>query len=254
MSNVSAVILTKNEEQMIADCIDSVGFCDEILVVDNGSKDNTKKIAKQHKAKIIDGKNLDFSHLRNLGKEEAKGEWILYIDADERVTKELAEEIINTINRDDAYDAYKILRKNFYLGAFEWPYKEKLERLFKKHALQYWFGELHETPHIQGAIGQLQGLLYHYSHQNLSLMIDKTNKWSDIEAKLRFDARHPQMTWWRFPRVMLTAFCDFYFKQGGWKVGTAGVIESVYQAFSMFITYAKLWELQQKNLQKKEER
>lgn len=80
-------------------------------------------------------------------------------------------------------------------------------------------------------------------------MVEKTNKWSDTEALLRFNSNHPKMTWWRFPRVMLTAFFNSYIRQGGWKAGAVGLIESVYQSFSMFITYAKLWELQ--NLNKK---
>ena len=77
-------------------------------------------------------------------------------------------------------------------------------------------------------------------------MISKTIEWSQIEAELRFNANHPKITWWRFPRVMLSAFFDSYIKQGGWRVGTAGIIESIYQAFSIFITYAKLWEKQLK--------
>ena len=72
-------------------------------------------------------------------------------------------------------------------------------------------------------------------------------QWSTIEAELRFKARHPKMTWWRFPRVMFTAFYDSYIKQKGYKVGAVGIMESMYQAFSIFITYAKLWELQNKN-------
>ena len=77
-------------------------------------------------------------------------------------------------------------------------------------------------------------------------MLDKTIEWSKVEAETRFQMNHPKMTWWRFPRVMITAFLDSYFRQGGYKIGVAGLIESVYQAFSIFVTYARLWELQQK--------
>jgi hypothetical protein len=76
-------------------------------------------------------------------------------------------------------------------------------------------------------------------------MVEKTNKWSVIEARLRFDAGHPPVVWWRFPRVMLQAFSNSYITQGGWKAGAVGLMESMFQAFSIFITYAKLWELQQ---------
>ncbi len=81
-------------------------------------------------------------------------------------------------------------------------------------------------------------------------MVNKTNTWSDTEAKLRLEAKHPQITWWRFPRVMTTAFVDSFFRQKGYKAGTAGIIESIYQSFSMFITYAKLWEMQEEKKKK----
>ena len=75
-------------------------------------------------------------------------------------------------------------------------------------------------------------------------MVNKTIEWSKTEAQLRLSINHPKMTWWRFPRVMITAFLNSYIRQGGYKVGMVGLIESVYQSFSMFITYARLWELQ----------
>ena len=81
-------------------------------------------------------------------------------------------------------------------------------------------------------------------------MLDKTIQWSKIEAELRYKSGHPPMSWWRFIRVMLTAFYDSYIKQKGYSVGTAGFIESMFQAYSMFITYARLWEMQLKANQK----
>ncbi|MCX6791872.1 MAG: hypothetical protein NT149_02440, partial [Candidatus Gottesmanbacteria bacterium] len=72
------------------------------------------------------------------------------------------------------------------------------------------------------------------------------NEWSRLEANLRLDAHHPPVVWWRLLRVMTTGFSSSFFAQGGWRAGTMGWIESIYQGFSMFITYAKLWEVQQK--------
>jgi len=139
-------------------------------------------------------------------------------------------------------------RKNFYLGSSaknEWPYIEKTERLFKRSSLKGWKGKLHESPIVIGEIGEIgEGFLLHYTHRDLASMLAKTIEWSKIEAELRFTANHPKVTWWRLFRVMLTAFLDYYLKQRGWKVGTVGVIESVYQVFSVFITYARLWEMQ----------
>ena len=109
-----------------------------------------------------------------------------------------------------------------------------------------WKGILHESPIIDGEIGILDGFVLHYTHRDLSSMLAKTIQWSDYEARLRYDANHPKMTWWRFPRVMIPAFYNSFITQQGWKIGVIGFIESVFQMFSIFITYAKLWELQNK--------
>ncbi len=257
MKKISAIVITKNAEEMIADCLDSLSFCDEIVVVDNVSLDRTRDIAEKMGAKVFEFFSKDFSESRNFGLKKTANEWILYVDSDERVTKELQENIGLSISnvKDGNFTAYKIKRKNFYYGSSEkneWPYIERLERLFKKDNLEGWYGKLHESPRVRGEIGELDGYLLHYTHKDITSMLAKTIKWSKIEAELRFKAGHPKMTWWRFPRVMLTAFFDSYVRQGGWKAGTVGIIESLYQMFSIFITYARLWEMQNKLKMKNE--
>ncbi len=245
---ISAVVLTKNEEEQIKDCLESVKWADEILVIDDGSIDKTLEIVKEYTDKIWIDESEDFSAKRNLGLEKARGDWILYIDADERITPGLQEEIGTRImNQESGFMAYKLPRKNFYFGSSkknEWPYVEKIERLFRKDKLRGWHGKLHESPIVEGSVGELQNFFLHYTHRDLSSMIKKTIGWSKTEAELRFRANHPPVYWWRFPRVMLTEFYHSYIKQKGWKVGTIGIIESLYQAFSIFITYARLWEMQ----------
>lgn len=245
MKKLAVVVIAKNEEERIADCLSSVSFCDQIFVIDNNSTDNTTKIAKEMGAKIMSFASSDFSQLRNEALKVVDAEWILYIDADERVSETLAKEIEHTVSKENQYGGYRLLRTNFYLGNNRWPKQERLERLFRKSSLKKWYGTLHESPRVEGTIGDLQGELYHYTHRTLSEMVLKTLEWSKIEAKLRYDHNHPPVVWWRFPRVMATGFLDSYIRQGGWKVGTVGLIESMYQGFSMFMTYARLWELQQ---------
>lgn len=243
---LSVVIIAKNTEDLIKDCIESVQFADEVIVVDDNSTDNTAEVAKKLGARVIKESAKSFAEKRNVGLRNAKGEWIFYIDTDERVSEKLQANI-QAVVKENNYSAYKIQRQNFYLGNHPWPKIEKLERLFLKSKLKGWYGELHESPEVNGKVGVLDGYLLHYTHRDLSSMLSKTIEWSDREAKLRYDAHHPRMAIWRFPRVMLTAFWDSYIKQQGWKAGTVGVIESIFQAYSMFVTYAKLWELQNKS-------
>lgn len=248
MIKISGIIITKNAENLIADCLDSLFFCDEIVIVDSKSEDRTREIAEKMGAKVFMHNFQDFSEARNFGLEKATGEWVIYVDSDERVTKELASSIKYKVLGigNNNFSAFRINRKNFYFGNHEWPYIEHLERLFKKNKLEGWHGELHESPSVKGEIGELDGYLFHYTHRDLSSMVKKTIEWSKIEAELRYKNGHPKMTWWRFPRVMIAAFLDSYVRQGGWKIGAVGLIESMYQSFSIFVTYARLWEMQQK--------
>lgn len=243
---LSAVIIARNEEKNIVDCIESIKFFDEIIVVDNNSSDLTVDLAKKNGAKVISEKFTDFSQQREAGFKHAKGDWIFYIDADERVTEKLKESILLVVKNKDSKEVYKLKRKNFYFGKYEWKFYAEIERLFKKDALKGWFGEIHESPNFIGNVGLLSGFLDHYTHNDLTSMMNKTIKWSDTEAKIRFDANHPKMSWWRFPRVMITSFLTYYISQKGYKLGTAGLVESMFQSYSTFITYAKLWEMQEK--------
>ena len=243
---LSAVIITKNEEKNIESCIRSLGFADEIIVIDNYSSDQTAEIAVKLKARVFKLNGLDFSTLRNLGRVKAKGEWLLYLDADERVSRKLSGEIIEKIGKNDVVCAYEIPRVNYYFGKI-WPYVENMTRLIRKNKLIGWRGSLHETPVFRGRIGYLEAPILHYTHTDLRSMVDKTNEWSEIEAQLRLLKNHPKVSWWRFFRVMLTAFWQSFIRQGGWRTGNRGIIESIYQSFSIFITYAKLWEKQNKS-------
>ena len=246
-SALSAIIIAKNEEARIGKCIDALEFADESKLLDNSSSDKTSQVAKTHGAAVHSFHSANFAELRNEAAALCHNEWFLYVDADEVVSRELASAIQQTVNAWKPKDAagFEIHRKNYYLGV-SWPSGEWMLRLFRRDSFKQWRGSLHETPVIEGAIGRIQGDLVHDTHRTMSEMVSKTNEWSETEALLRLEAHHPPITWWRIIRVTLTGFWNSFVVHGGWRVGTVGWIESMYQGFSMFVTYAKLWEFQRK--------
>lgn len=246
---ISVITIARNEEEVLADCLKSASWADEIIVVDNNSTDKTAVIAKKHGAKVFKGptKSLQFSELRNLGLKKATGDWLLYLDSDERVTPELAKEIPQAVINPD-FVAYDIPRRNFYLGqevryGGAWP--DHVKRLFERKKLKRWEKQLHEDPIFQGKMGWLQSPLIHLTHRDLSSMVEKTKGWSKIEADLLYQSGHPPVTWWRLLKIMGLEFWERGVKKQGWRDGTVGWIEIIFQMFSRFITYARLWEKQQ---------
>ena len=244
---ISVLIITKNDEEVIADCIRSVkDLADEIIVVDGGSEDRTAEVAEKLGAKVVKNKFKNFSDQRNLAATFAHEPWIFYVDSDEQATEQFIREVklkISEAERSSNVSGFYIRRKTYFYGK-DWGFVDSVERIFKKDKLKGWKGIVHETPQVDGELKTINEPILHYTHRNLEQMVEKTNEWSDFEAELRLKANHPEMSAWRFGRVILTAFLVSYFKEGGYKNGTAGIIEAIYQAFSMFITYAKLWEKQ----------
>ena len=241
---ISAIIIAKNAALEIIPALESLGFVDEIVVVDNGpSTDGTIKIAQKYRAKIVHSTSNSFAVWRNEGAENASGDWLLYLDSDERIDARLASEIKRSI-RSEQFTAYTIPRYEIFLGKhLEYWGDSHVLRLIKKDKLKKWVGKLHEQPQIVGQIGSLKNSLLHLSHKNIDEKVLNTLEWSKSEAKMLFESHHPQMVGWRFIRIILTEFW-LRFKRGLWRDGTEGWIELIYQTFSVFLTYVRLWEMQ----------
>src|SRR3989344_1782696 len=255
---LSVIILTKNEEKMIGACLESVKWADEIIIADNGSTDKTLEIIRSDKSlesrvKVMKFAEQDFASLRNKAMEEAKGDWVLYVDADERVLENLKEEILKQVQDDnmvggDKYSAYAISRKNIIFGneVSYGPYKKDwVIRLFRKKDFEKWTGKVHETPHFKGKLGYIKNSFLHLTHRNVDQFVLKSLEWSKIDAKLRLESNHPKMSSWRFLRILITELWNQGIARRGFFNGTVGAVDSILQAFSMYITYVRLWELQQ---------
>lgn len=244
LKKISAIIIAKNVAHEIIPALESLSFADEIVVVDNGpSVDETVAIAKKYGAKIVRSVSDNFSGWRNDGAEASSGDWLFYLDSDERVDSRLASEIKRVIKSDD-YSAYTIPRYEIFLGKHleHWGDSYVL-RLIKKDKLKKWSGKLHEQPLLDGKTGTLRNTILHLSHKNIDEKVLNSLEWSKSEAKMLHDANHPHMVGWRFIRVILTEFWR-RLGRGLWRDGTEGWIEIIYQMFSVFLTYVRLWEMQ----------
>jgi glycosyltransferase involved in cell wall biosynthesis len=234
-------MITHNEEHNIRRCLESVKFADEIIVLDSGSTDKTVEIAKEYTDKVYHQDWLGFSGQRNMSLSYVTGDWIFIIDADEEVSMELANSIIDAIYSTTDKLAYNVTRENYFMGKVLNGTTEEKPRLFKSGTLSY-KGDVHEkTVHSKPA-GKLKGVLHHYTYTNLTCYADKWNSYSTLAAKERFDAG-------RTANVLSVVFCpviDFiktYIIKGGFISGVPGLISSVIHAHYTFLKYAKLYEL-----------
>ena len=244
--HLSVVVIAKNEEERIEACLKSCNFGDELIVIDNGSTDKTIEISKKLGARVVNFKSTDFAETRNKGMEEAKGEWVLYIDADERVLKPLQAEI-RELAAGTGYSAFALSRLNIIFGepVKYGPYKNDwMIRLFKKSDFETWVGKVHEYGKFKGELGYSKNSLLHLTHRNLDHFVSKSLEWSKIDAKLRLEAGHPKMTKLRFIRILMTESWTQLIQRRGLFGGTVGLVDSVLQVFSFFMTYVRLWELQ----------
>ncbi len=244
---LSIIVLTKDEEERITACLESIKWADEIIVLDSGSTDNTLKIAKSYTDKIFQVDLPDFSAIRNFAMEKAEGDWVLFVDADERVLKPLKEEIEIMISFAD-FSAYALSRKNIIFGTevTYGPFRpDWVIRLLRKSDFEGWVGKVHEYPKFKGKLGYSKNSLLHLTHRNIDQIVLKSLAWSKIDANLRLNANHPKMSDWRFLRIFITEVFNQGVLRKGFFNGTIGVMDCLLQAFSLYMTYVRLWELQQ---------
>lgn len=242
---VSIVVITKNEEDNIAACLESASWADEVIILDDASTDNTVNIAKKFTDKVFSRKmDIEGKH-RNYAYSLAKNNWVLSLDADERVTPELAGEITNLLKGEMKDKAYTIPIKS-YLGK-RWIrhsgwYPAAKVRLFDKRSFKYEEAEVHPRVFIDGSCGHLKKDIIHYSYRDYHDFFVSLNNQTTLEAKKWFKERR-NVNFIKMYRKSLSRFLKGYVQKGGFKDGLLGFTISWAGALYQFMSYVKYKEM-----------
>lgn len=249
MASITVLIYTYNNETHIADCISAAKFLtDTIIVIDQNSTDKTVSLAKQLKARVVTVPHHIFVEpVRMRGISQVNEGWVMILDADERITPELAAEIKQILNSSSDITHYKIPRKNIFdnrvwLAHGGW-FPDYQTRLILRSAIRDWPKNIHATPVITGNPGILNSPMLHYFHGAIEAMVSKTAVYESIESDLLYEARRASSVPIFFRKFLGELFRRLI-KHAGWKDGMYGIIESMYQAYSKTVTYLFLYEKQ----------
>lgn len=247
---ISAVVLTKNEEKNIIDCIESIQFCDEIIIIDDNSTDRTLDLVERFDEKIKVFKrdlNGNFSLQRKFGVEKTTNDWVLFIDADERVGSGLATEIKENAIPNSVYGGFLIPRIDHMWGR-KLKHGEtgniKLLRLFNKQKGNL-KGVVHETWETRSRVGLLTNPIKHFPHPTISQFLKEINFYTDLRAKELYE----QGVKVGFLSIILYPKGKFivnYFLKLGFKDGMPGLVHAIVMVFHSFLVRGKLWLLWQK--------
>jgi len=241
---LSVAIITKNEEDRLPKTLRAIkDLADEIVVVDSGSIDKTVEVAKKYGAKVFIEDWKGYGPQKQSALQKCSGEWILFLDADEVVDKELKEEIKRVINNPTA-EGYRLRRRVIYLGKplkFIWS-REYLLRLVKRSANPRWEGTIHEKLKVDGKVETLKrGTIYHYTYRNLKEHFLKSVRYAEMSAEERFKkGRKPSAV--KFFLSPLWSFFKVYLLKGGIFEGRRGFLIAFSYALNFLLKEAFLWE------------
>jgi glycosyltransferase involved in cell wall biosynthesis len=241
VTRLTATIIAQDEERDLPDCIASVrGFCDEILVVDGGSRDRTREVAAAGGARLLERPFDDFARQHEFARTEARGEWILSIDADERASPEL-----RAVSIGDAA-AYALPFKNHFRGIWLrhggfWP--DRHVRLFRRDACSYDpLRSVHEKLIVRGPTARLDAPILHYTYDSLDDCLRKMDRYAEQAARM-LHAQGARAGAWEVALRPLWRFLRGYFLRAGFLDGAAGAAMAWARSYEAFHRYARLWEL-----------
>ncbi|MBN8550316.1 MAG: glycosyltransferase family 2 protein, partial [Deltaproteobacteria bacterium] len=231
-------------------CLESVKWCDEVIVVDSGSKDRTLEIARRYTDKIFEREWPGFVAQKRFALQQCSSDWVLNIDADEVVSPELRDQILGVLTdrspEGNAVDGYQLSRVVFYMKRW-WRnggwYPEYRLRLCRRSATTWGGEDPHEKAMVTGATKRLSGELQHYTYSNMTSQMNTLNKFSETAAKSMF-ARGERFSVVKLVGRPIARFIKFFFLKSGFKEGFPGFLVACIESFYVFLKYAKLWELE----------
>jgi len=249
MLDISALVITYNEEKNIERCLKSLSFCKEIIVVDSGSNDRTIELASGYTQSIFSREMIDgYGPQRNFGIDKAKYDWILWLDADEEISQELAETIKN-IPVDSAFSGFYINRMTKYLGRWikhsGW-YPQFVLRLFDRNKGRCKEAKIHESIELKGKTGKLKGDILHYAYSNISHHIEKMNTYTDMTAEDRI-SKGRKFSMIKAVYAPPGEFIKKYILKRGFLDGIPGFAIAVSSAYYVFLKEIKIHEMKIKN-------
>jgi len=245
-ASITAIVITKDEERNIAACLESLRWVDEIIVVDACSSDRTVEIARQYTDRVFVRAWPGFGPQKNFGIDQAGGNWILVVDADERVTEPLREEIVVLLQSGPPADVagFEIPRRNYFYG--KWIrgggiYPDHQLRLFRRSAGRYDDVLLHERLQLKGTVARLENPMDHYSMANIGAHVKKMARYTTLGAGEKLKVRS-QVTALDLVGSHLATIVRTYVLRGGYRDGLRGVIVALFAGMHTFVKYAKSWE------------
>ncbi len=242
---LSLCVITRDAAGLLADCLDSASFAGEIVVVDSGSRDDTVEIARRRGARVLVQPWRGFGAQKNFAVGEAAHDWVLCLDADERVTAELASAIRAAVDHPSA-TAYAVARRNRFFGrwlAHGEGYPDWNVRLFDRRRARWTEDPVHEHVLADGPVARLSGDLLHASAESIDDYMAKQNRYTTLQAEA-MHARGERASVARLIASPLVRFFRFYFVKLGFLDGVAGFVHIAIGCHNSFMKYAKLRALQ----------
>ena len=246
---ISAAIATYNEEENIIDCLTSLkDFADEIIIVDGNSVDRTAELAQKLGAKVIKTTNKPMFHInKNLAIDACRGDWIFLIDADERVSRELAKEIKTKVAQNPKENGFWINRRNWFLGGFlakGGAYPDSVIRLFRRGLGRLPEISVHEQVNIEGKVGHLKNDILHFADPNFTRYLLRADRYTTQTAKeivQKDPGRGPaSVIYYMFIKPIITFF-SIYVRHWGYVDGFRGFVWALFSATHHFLAYVKYW-------------